>query len=142
MIKRLAFLAVVVGAVLSAVAVGMGSAATGGTAPVYRNTGHDCATGATDPFDQVGHFTAHGYGATLYGTVELDTVAPFSSYPITLVQNHPCVSTFVGTLRTDAHGFGILSFQAPMVSSAGEYAFVITNHNVHQLASGDVFVAG
>jgi hypothetical protein len=120
----------------------MGSAATGGTAPVYRNTGHDCATGATDPFDQVGHFTAHGYGATLYGTVQLATAAPFSSYPITLVQNHPCVSTFVGTLQTDAHGFGTLTFHAPMVRSAGEEAFVLTNHNVHQLASGLVFVAG
>ena len=140
--KRLAFLAVVVGAVLSVVAVGMGSAASGGTAPVYRNTGHDCATGATDPFDQVGHFTASGRGATLYGTVELDTVAPFSSYPITLVQNHPCATRFVGTLQTDSHGFGILTFHAPMVRSAGEDAFVFTSHNVHQLASGAVFVSG
>ena len=140
--KRLAFVAVIVGAVLAAVAVGMGSAATGGTAPVYRNTGHDCATGATDPFDQVGHFTASGRGATLYGTVELDTVAPFSSYPITLVQNHPCTAEFVGTLRTDSHGFGTLTFQAPMVKSAGEDAFVLTSHNDHQLASGAVSVSG
>ena len=109
---------------------------------MYRNTGHDCAIGATDPFDQVGHFTAFGRGATLYGTVELDTVAPFSSYPITLVQNHPCVSMFVGTLRTDAHGFGTLTFQAPMVKSAGEDAFVLTNHNDHQLASGSVSLSG
>ena len=140
--KRLAFVVIVVGGVLSAVAVGIGLAASGGTAPVYRNTGHDCAIGATDPVDQVGHFTASGRGATLSGTVELDTVAPFSSYPITLVQNHPCVSRFVGTLRTNAHGFGVLSFQAPMVRSAGEDAFVISSHNDHQLASGTVAVSG
>ena len=140
--KRLAFLAVVFGAALSAVAVGIGSAATGGTAPVYRNTGHDCATGATNPVDQVGHFTASGRGATLYGTVELAGAAPFSSYPITLVQNHPCVSMLVGTLETNAHGFGTLTFQAPMVRSAGEEAFVVTHHNVHHLASGSVLVAG
>lgn len=140
--KRLALLAVVVCAVAAGLTAGQGSAASGGTAPVYRNTGHDCAIGATDPFDQVGHFTTHGRGATLYGTVELDTVAPFSSYPITLVQNHPCGAMFVGTLRTDAHGFGILSFQAPMVQSAGEDAFVLTSHNDHQLASGAVFLSG
>ena len=140
--KRLAFLAVAACAVLAALTAGQGSAASGGTAPVYRNTGHDCAIGATDPFDQVGHFTASGRGATLYGTVELDTVAPFSSYPITLVQNHPCVAMFVGTLRTDAHGFGTLTFQAPMVQSAGEDAFVLTSHNLHQLASGAVFLSG
>jgi hypothetical protein len=140
--KRLAFLAVVAGAVLAALTAGPGSAASGGTAPVYRHTGHDCAIGATDPFDQVGHFTTFGRGATLYGTVELDTVAPFASYPITLVQHHRCVSMFVGTLRTDAHGFGTLSFQAPMVASAGEDAFVVTSHNGHQLASGAVFLSG
>jgi hypothetical protein len=55
----------------------------------------------------------------------LDTVAPFSSYPITLVQNHPCKGLFVGTLRTDAHGFGTL-----------------TSHNDHRLASGAVFLSG
>jgi hypothetical protein len=140
--KRLTLLAVVVCAVFAAVTAGQGTAASGGTAPVYRNTGHDCTIGATDPFDQVGHFTTFGRGATLYGTVELDTVAPFSSYQITLVQNHPCVAMFVGTLRTDSHGFGTLSFQAPMVASAGEDAFVLTSHNDHQLASGAVFLSG
>ena len=140
--KRVAFLAVIGCAVLAALTAGTSRAASGGTAPVYRNTGHDCAFGATDPFDQVGHFTTFGRGATLYGTVELDTVAPFSSYPITLVQDHPCVSMFVGTLQTDSHGFGILSFQAPMVRSAGEGAFVLTSHNSHRLASGAVFLSG
>jgi hypothetical protein len=140
--KRMAFLAVIACAALAAVTAGTGSAASGGTAPVYRNTGHDCAIGATDPFDQVGHFTAFGRGATLFGTVELDTVAPFSTYPITLVQNHPCVSRFVGTLRTDSHGFGTLTFQAPMVASAGEDAFVLSSHNGHLLASGAVFLSG
>ena len=140
--KRMAFLAVVGCAVLAALIAGATDAATGGTAPVYRNTGHDCAVGATDPFDQVGHFTTFGRGATLYGTVELDTVAPFSLYPITLVQDHPCVARLVGTLRTDAHGFGTLSFQAPMVRSAGEDAFVLTSHNDHKLASGAVFLSG
>jgi hypothetical protein len=140
--KRLALLTVAAGAILAALTAGQGTAASGGSAPVYRNTGHDCAIGATDPFDQVGHFATFGRGATLYGTVELDTVAPFSSYPITLVQNHPCVSMFVGTLRTDAHGFGTLTFQAPMVKSAGEDAFVLTSHNGHQLASGSVFLSG
>jgi hypothetical protein len=140
--KRLALLALVACALLAGLTAGQGSAASGGTAAVYRNTGHDCASGATNPFDQVGHFTSHGRGATLYGTVELDTVAPFSSYPITLVQTHPCVSMFVGTLRTDSHGFGTLSFQAPMVKSAGEDAFVLTRHNDHRLASGTVFLSG
>jgi len=140
--KRVAFLAVAGCAVLAALIAGPTGAATGGTAPVYRNTGHACAVGATDPFDQVGHFTTYGRGATLYGTVELDTVAPFSSYPITLVQNHPCVAMFVGTLRTDSHGFGMLSFHSPMIRSAGEEAFVITSHNSHQLASGAVFLSG
>jgi hypothetical protein len=140
--KRLALFAVAACAVLAALTAGPGSAASGGTAPVYRNTGHDCAIGATDPFDPVGHFTASGRGATLYATVELDTVAPFSSYPITLVQDHPCKAMFVGTLRTDSHGFGTLTFHAPMVSSAGEDAFVLTSHNDHQLASGAVFLSG
>lgn len=140
--KRRMFIAVVVGVVASAIAVGLSAAATGGTAPVYRNTGHQCAVGATDPYDQVGHFTASGRGATLSGTVELDTVAAFSSYPITLVQNHPCETMYVGTIRTDSHGFGTLSFQAPMVSSAGEDAFIVTNHNDHVLASGAVDVSG
>jgi hypothetical protein len=49
---------------------------------------------------------------------------------------------FVGTLRTDSHGFGTLTFHAPMVSSAGEDAFVLTSHNDHQLASGAVFLSG
>jgi hypothetical protein len=69
-------------------------------------------------------------------------VAPFSSFPITLVQNYPCVSRFVGTLRTDSHGFGTLTFHAPMVQSDGEDAFVLTSHNNHQLASGAVFLSG
>ena len=140
--KRLALFAVAACAVLAALTAGQSSAASGGTAPVYRNTSHDCAIGATDPFDPMGHFTTFGRGATLYGTIELDTAAPFSSYPITLVQNHPCVNMFVGTLRTDSHGFGTLTFQAPMVSSAGEDAFVLTSHNDHQLASGAVFLSG
>ena len=140
--KRRMFIALVAGVVAAAVVVGLGSAATGGTAPVYRNTGHDCAIGATDQSDPVGHFTATGRGATLYGTVELDTVAAFSSYPITLVQNHPCETRFVGTIRTDSHGFGTLSFHAPMVQSGGETAFVITSHNDHELASGTVHASG
>ena len=140
--KRLAFFAVGACAVFAALTAGRGSAASGGTAPVYRNSGHDCAFGATDPFERVGHFTAFGRGATLYATVELDTVAPFSSYSITLVQNHPCVAMFVGTLRTNSHGFGTLTFQAPMVQSAGEDAFVLTSHNDHKLASGAVLLSG
>ena len=109
--------------------------AHGGTAPVYRNTGHDCADGATDPFDQVGHFTADERGATVYGTVELDTVAAHAHFTITLVQNHPCTNMVVGTLTTDAHGFGTLSFQAPASRGAFE-AFIVTSHNGHVLASG------
>ena len=49
---------------------------------------------------------------------------------------------FVGTLQTNSHGFGTLTFQAPMVSSAGEDAFVLTSHNDHQLASGAVSLSG
>ena len=111
------------------------SSSSGSSAPVYRNTGHACADGATDPFDQVGHFYAHEVGATIDGTVELDHVAANATYPITLVQNHPCVSMFVGHIHTDSHGNGTLDFQAS--ESRGSYeAFILTSHNDHQLASG------
>jgi hypothetical protein len=111
--------------------------AHGGTASVYRITGHDCADGATDPFDQVGHFTANLSGNTVSGTVELDTVAPNAHYMITLVQNHPCTNMVVGTVTTDSHGFRTLSFTA--LASRGVYeVFVVTSHNGHQLASSTV----
>jgi hypothetical protein len=96
---------------------------------------HDCADGATDPFDQVGHFHASEVGGTIDGTVELDHVAANATYPITLVQNHPCVSMFVGHIHTDSHGNGTLSFEAPVSRNAYE-AFVLTSHNDHKLASG------
>jgi len=137
--KRIAIIAFVVGVAFVGVLAGQASA-HGGTAPIYRNTGHDCADGAIDPFDQVGHFTADEQGAFIYGTVELDQVAANASYPITLVQNHPCVSTFVGTLQTDSHGNGLLSFHIPVHSGAYE-TFILTNHNDHQLASGLVFIS-
>jgi len=74
------------------------------------------------------------------GAVELDTVAPNSHYLITLVQNHPCTSMVVGTLTTNSHGFGTLSFTA--LASRGVYeVFILTSHNSHQLASSTVPVS-
>jgi hypothetical protein len=108
--------------------------AHGGTAPIYRTSGHDCATGAFDTFDQVGHFMVDERGATLYGTVQLNGVAGHSAFTITLVQNHPCKSMVVGTLQTDGHGVGTMTFQAPAVPGAS-VAWVLTYHNNHQLAS-------
>src|SRR6059058_4352937 len=124
--KRLATLLVVAGLATAGVTA-MQAWAHGGTAPVYRNTNFNCAQGATDPFDPVGHFTADERGATVYGTVELTGVAAHASFTITLFQNHPCTSRVVGTLFTDGHGFGTLSFHAPV--SRGSYeAFIVTSH--------------
>ena len=111
--------------------------AHGGTAPIYRTSGHGCATGAIDTFDQVGHFVVDERGATLYGTVELSGAAPRSTFTITLVQNHPCKSMEVGTLQTDSHGDGTMTFQAAAVPGA-TFAWVLTFHNNHQLASTPV----
>lgn len=108
--------------------------AHGGTAPIYRTTGHACATGATDTVDQVGHFVVDERGATLYGTVALNGVASHSTFTITLVQNHPCSSMVVGRLQTDSHGNGTMTFQAPAAARA-TIAWVLTFHNNHQLAS-------
>jgi hypothetical protein len=58
--------------------------AHGGTAPIYRTTGHDCPTGATDTVDQVGHFTVER-GATLSGTVQLDGVASHSTFKMKVI---------------------------------------------------------
>ena len=133
--KRFATIAVLIGVAIAGAVAGQAFAHPGSSAPIYRNTGHACAYGATDPFDQVGHFYANEVGATIDGIVELDHVAPNSTYPITLVQNHPCVSMFVGHVHTNSHGDGTLSFQAP--ESRGSYeAFILTSHNDHQLASG------
>lgn len=127
---------------LIAAAITAGVAATqvwahGGTAPIYRTSGHDCASGATDTIDQVGHFTVDERGATLYGTVVLTGVAHHASFTITLVQNHPCTHMVVGTLQTDEDGNGSMSFQAPAAPRASE-AFVFTFHHNHQLASTTV----
>jgi hypothetical protein len=111
--------------------------AHGGTAPIYRTSGHGCAFGAEDTFDQVGHFNVNELGATLHGTVQLNGVARHSTFDITLVQNHPCKTMDVGTLQTDGHGNGTLTFEAPAVPGATE-AWVLTFHDLHQLASTPV----
>jgi hypothetical protein len=122
--NRFAAIAAVCCVAIAGVAAGQALAHPGSSAPIYRNTGHACAYGATDPFDQVGHFYAHEVGATIDGTVELDQVAANATYPITLVQNHPCVSMFVGHIHTDSHGNGTLDFQAS--ESRGSYeAFIL-----------------
>ena len=137
--KRIATIVFIVGVAITGVVAGQ-ALANGGTAPVYRNSGHDCADGATDPYDQVGHVMMNETHGRVVGTVELDHVAAYSSFPITLVQNHPCNSTFVGTLKTDSHGDGLLNFSAPVSRGAYE-AFILTNHNSHPFASGLVFIS-
>ena len=137
--KRIATIVVILGVAMAGVVAGQ-AFANGGTAPVYRDSGHDCADGATNPSDQVGHFTANQIGSTVYGTVQLDHVAHAAAFPITLVQNHPCTSRFVGYLRTDGNGNGTLSFRAPASTTAHE-AFVVTSHDNHPFASGLVFIS-
>ena len=137
--KRIATIVFVVGVAITGVVAGQ-AFANGGTAPVYRNSGHDCADGATDPYDQVGHVTMNETHARVVGTVELDHVAVNASFPITLVQNHPCTSMFVGTLRTDSHGDGTMSFSAPVSQGAYE-AFIVTSHDNHPFASGLVYIS-
>ena len=132
--KRIATIVFVIGVAITGVVAGQ-AFANGGTAPVYRYSGHDCADGATSPYDQVGHVTMNETHARVVGTVELNHVAAFASFPITLVQNHPCTSMFVGTLRTDSHGDGILNFNAPVSNGAFE-AFILTSHDSHPFASG------
>jgi len=137
--KLIATIVAIVGVAITGVVAGQ-ALANGGTAPVYRNSGHDCADGATDPYDAVGHVTMNETHARVVGTVELDHVAAYASFPITLVQNHPCTSMFVGTLRTDSHGDGTLSFSAPVSQGAYE-AFIVTSHDNHPFASGLVFIS-
>jgi hypothetical protein len=132
--KRLATIVAILGVAIAGLVAGQ-ALANGGTAPVYRDSGHDCATGATDPYDQVGHFTADEQGSTIYGTVQLEHVAVNASFPITLIQNHPCTSTFVGYLRTDSHGDGTFNFTARVTTNASE-AFVLTSHDNRPFASG------
>ncbi len=137
--KRIATIVFIVGVAITGVVAGQ-AFANGGTAPVYRNSGHDCADGATDPYDQVGHVTMNETHASIVGTVELDHVAANASFPITLVENHPCHSFFVGTLKTDSHGNGTLSFTGPVSQGAYE-AFILTSHDNHPFASGLVFIS-
>jgi hypothetical protein len=130
--KRIALLAVVVAAALT---IGVGiSLAQGGTAPIYRNTGHTCATGALDTNDWVGHFFADVSNHQIHGSVSLTGVARNATFTIVLVQNHPCRSTSVGTLVTDGQGNGTLDFTAAAVPGA-TVAWISTSHNSHQLAS-------
>jgi hypothetical protein len=138
--NRLATIAVLVGVAVAGAAAGQALAHPGSSAPIYRHTDHLCAYGALDQSDQVGHFYANETGSTINGTVELDHVAANATFAITLVQNHPCVSMFVGHVHTDSHGNGTLSFQA--TESRGSYeAFILTSHEGHQLASGLVPVS-
>jgi len=130
--KRIALLATVVAGALT---IGVGiSLAQGGTASIYRNTGHTCATGALDTNDWVGHFSADVSNHQIHGVVSLTGVARNSNFTIVLVQNHPCQATSVGTLVTDAQGNGTLDFTAPTVPGA-TVAWISTHHNTHQLAS-------
>ncbi len=132
--KRLATIVAILGVAVAGLVAGQ-ALANGGTAPVYRNSDHDCADGATAPYDPVGHVTLNETHARVVGTVELDHVAANASFPITLVENHPCHEFFVGTLRTDSHGNGTMSFNAPVSQGAYE-AFIVTSHDNHPFASG------
>ena len=137
--KRVATIVFVIGVAMAGVVAGQ-AFANGGTAPVYRYSGHDCADGATDPYDQVGHVTMNETHGNVVGTVELDHVAANATFPITLVQNHPCTNMFVGHLHTDSHGNGTMSFSAPVSQGAYE-AFIVTAHDNHPFASGLVFIS-
>lgn len=132
--KRRLLIALLAAGAISAGATAMQVWASGGAAPIYRTSGHSCAFGADDTVDWVGHFHVDEQGATLYGTVQLSGVATHATFDITLVQNHPCKSMDVGTLETDGHGNGTMTFQAPAVPGANE-AWVLTFHNNDQLAS-------
>ena len=130
--KRIALLAAVAAGALT---IGVGiSLAQGGTASIYRNTGHTCATGALDTNDWVGHFAADVSNHQIHGSVTLTGVARNSNFTIVLVQNHPCRATTVGTLVTDGQGNGTLDFTAAAVPGA-TVAWISTSHNTHQLAS-------
>lgn len=99
--------------------------AHGGTAPVYRTSSHTCADGATDTVDQAGHFSLSESGSTLSGTVALTGVARYAGFTITLVQNHPCKSSVVGTLRTDGKGDGTLSFHTTAAAGTTDRKSVV-----------------
>ena len=133
--KRIALLAAMAA---GALAIGVGiSLAQGGTAPIYRNTGHTCASGALDTTDWVGHFSAGVSNRQIHGSVSLTGVARNSNFTIVLVQNHPCRATSVGILVTDGKGNGTLDFTAAAVPGAS-VAWISTSHNSHLLASTTV----
>lgn len=127
---------------MAAAVIAVGVAATqawahGGTAPVYRTSSHTCAGGATDTVDQAGHVSLSESGSTLSGSVALTGVARYASFTITLVQNHPCTSSVVGTLKTDGKGNGTMSFHTTAARGTTQ-AFVLTSHDNHELASTPV----
>lgn len=70
-------------------------------------------------------------------TVSLTGVSRYASFTITLVQDHPCKSSVVGTLRTDGKGEGTLSFHTTAAPGTPQ-AFVVTSHDNHELASTPV----
>jgi len=127
---------------VTAAVIAVGLAATqawahGGTAPVYRTSSHTCAEGATDTVDQAGHFSLSESGSTLSGSVDLTCVAKYARFTITLVQNHPCKTSIVGTLKTDGNGNGTMSFHTTAAPGTTQ-AFVLTSHDNHELASTPV----
>ena len=132
----IAFIALFVALSGSAVAAGAAKyvLGPGGTAPIYRTTGHTCWGGATDTFDQVGHFTADRSKNTVSGTVQLAGVAANADFAITMVENHPCLTHSVGTLHTDSHGNGSLKYSI-VVRAAASVVWVITHRYEHTIAS-------
>jgi hypothetical protein len=128
--------------VVGLAAAGLGAAAPavhGGTAPIYRSTGHTCSGGATDTIEQIGHFTAARNGDTVSGTLQLHGAARNSNFEITVVEDHPCITHSVGTLHTDGNGFGSLAYSIGVRGSAS-VVWVATSHNVHRIASTIVFI--
>jgi hypothetical protein len=135
----IAFVAVFVALSGSAIAAGAAEHVfgPGGTAPIYRTSGHTCWSGATDTFDPVGHFTADRSKNTVSGTVQLIGVAANADFAITVVENHPCLSHAVGTLHTDAHGNGSLGYSIG-VRSVASVVWVITHRFEHTIASTSI----
>ena len=110
------------------------SGVIGASAPIYRNSGHTCAGGATDTVDPVGTFTAGRSGNIVSGSVQLSGVAANSDFTVAVVENHPCLTHGVGKLHTDAEGDGAISYKIGVTSSAS-VVWVYLVRSTHTLVS-------
>jgi hypothetical protein len=105
-----------------------------GSAPIYRSSGHTCAGGATQTVDQVGQFTATRSGRAVYGTVEVEGVAPNANFSVSIFENHRCLRHSVGTLHTDEDGDGLTAYKIDVTSTA-TVVWVYLLRSTHTLVS-------